>query len=459
MGIFTTNAQEIWTLEKCIKYALENNISIQQSELNLELSQNNLKQSRLNRLPSLNANANQNFNFGRTVNPFTNSFENVSTSATSFGLGTNVTLFNGMQQHNAIKAQQYNFIASEQDLEVTKNNIALSIANFYLNIIFNKEQLGIARERAKATQKQVERTQKLVDAGALSLDNLLNLKAQLANDELAVVNAENLLQSSIINLEQVLQLQHSDNFQIDDNLPNVDLTERPVLVKQVYNDALTTMPQIKSADARIQAAQIGVSQALGGRSPRLTLSGNINSIYSDQAKTRVPTGETAIVPIGITSGGETVSSFPQPINRFEATPFGDQINNNLGQSLGINLSIPIFNGWQVSNNIQRSKINLKQAELNSELTKNQLYQDITQANFAYSAALKRFKANQESLKAQQENFNFAQIRFNEGLLNSVDFLNIKNNLEIAKSNLLQSKYEVLFRSTILDFYSGKPLYK
>ena len=456
-------AQDKWNLERCVEHALQNNINIKQSELNVALVEQNLTQSKLAQIPTLNASSNQNFSFGRSINPFTNTFATRNTAANSVGLSGSIALFNGFQVQNNIKLQKINLIASEFDLEATRNSIALSVANLYLTAIFSKEQYEIARNRVALTQKQVDRTQKLVDAGALSQDNLLNLKAQLASDQTNVVAANNQVQTSMVNLQQALQLPYSETFSIEYiDLPT-NIESNPMTVEVMYNESLKNMPEIKSAEMRVIAAERSLKVSKGGLYPRLMAQGSYSTLYSDQALdyTQVQYELDGITPIGFVAN--TFDTVYQPNLKQVGTPpvlpLGNQFRNNLGQSVSLSLSIPIFNQGQVKSNIERSKINIQQSQLNVDAAKNQLYQNITTAYQNYKSAMNSYEANKANFKAQSENYDFATKRFEAGLLNTVDYLNIKNNLENAESNLLQSKYEVIFREEILQFYNGKKITK
>ena len=456
-------AQDKWNLERCVEHALQNNINIKQSELNVALVEQNLTQSKLAQIPTLNASSNQNFSFGRSINPFTNTFATRNTAANSVGLSGSIALFNGFQVQNNIKLQKINLIASEFDLEATRNSIALSVANLYLTAIFSKEQYEIARNRMALTQKQVDRTQKLVDAGALSQDNLLNLKAQLASDQTNVVTASNQVQTSMVNLQQALQLPYSETFSIEYiDLPT-NIESSPMTVEVMYSESLKNMPEIKSAEMRVIAAERSLKVSKGGLYPRLMAQGSYSTLYSDQALdyTQVQYELDGITPIGFVAN--TFDTVYQPNIKQVGTPpvlpLGNQFRNNLGQSVSLSLSIPIFNQGQVKSNIERSKINIQQSQLNVDAAKNQLYQNITTAYQNYKSAMNSYEANKANFKAQSENYDFATKRFEAGLLNTVDYLNIKNNLENAESNLLQSKYEVIFREEILQFYNGKKITK
>lgn len=449
---------EEWTLQRCIEHAIENNIQIQQSELGVDISQQNVNQSKYNTLPTVNGFASHTYNFGQTIDPFTNSFATTQVRSNQFAVTSSMTLFNGFQTLNTIKRNQANLEASKYDLEKMQNDIALNIANFYLQILFSNELVKNAENQLRVTKEQVDRIQKLVEAGNMPEGNLREIEAQLASEELQKINAVNQLSITKLNLAQVLRLENANNFEIAiPNLSNFNGVSELISPGALYLTALETMPEIKSAEYNFYSAEKDKDLARGGYSPNLSVTGSIGSGYSG-ANTEI----TDVVPLGlvpngnITAGNELVFSPAFDFVRQDKA-FIDQLDDNFNKSIGFRLNIPIFNGMSSRINVQRAKLNLQIAELNLENTKLQLRQNIETAHNEAVAALKRYKAAEKSVEALTLSFNYAKQRYDVGILNSFEFNNEKNRLNNANSELLQAKYEYIFKTKVLDFYQGKAL--
>lgn len=425
-------AQEIWSLERCISYAMDNNIIIRQQELNTMVNENNLLQARMGRLPGLNANTQQSFNYGRSLDFATNIYEDQNTRSFSFNTSTQVTLFNGFQITNSIKQTDLNLMASLADLDKLKNDISLNIASAYLQILFNRELLEIAENQLEITRQQVERTRRLVEAGSLPQGNLLEIQAQEASDNLRVVNAGNQLTLSYLTLTQLLELPASVGFTIE--IP--DFGDIPVYppdyqVEPVFEAALEVQPQIRSSEYDLASSQTGLSIAKGGRSPRLFLSGSYGSGYQE-----------------ITSG---------PRSEIEAPSFEDQIQNNRRTTFSLGLSVPIFNAWQVNTRIANARIGVLNAEYSMQRTRNQLYQEIQQAWADAVASHENFVATEKALESIEESFRHTEQRFEVGMVTTVEFNQALNQLTMTRSELLRAKYEYIFKTNILEFYLGNPI--
>jgi outer membrane protein len=460
------NLPKTWTLEQCLDYAVTNNIQVLRSELNAQQSKAALLQSRGNLYPSLNAGANHNYNFGRSIDPFTNQFIEEQIRSNNFSVNASLPLFNGFQNRTSVRISKIEHDANQADTEAARNDAMLSITASYLQVLLDKELLETSRLQFASTSEQVARTEKLVQAGALALANLLELRGQLASDELALVNAENKLNLSLLNLQQFLQLPVNDAFDIvTPPLPEISsLSEiESINTSELYNTALNKQPVIQSADMRVKSSLLNVQAAKGAYYPRLTLNGNIFTGYSS-ARQRV------MVSGGGTPGFVTIQDIegnPLQIPRslFEAGPtrtterypFMDQLRDNVSQAVGLTLSIPILNAFQVRSNVSIAVVNAKRAQLNAQESRNQLRQTIEQAYADAKAAFRRYIATQNQLLALREAFRATEQRYNVGAINAQDFNIARNNLYSAESNFLQAKYELIFKVKILDFYQGKPL--
>lgn len=456
---FEVKAQESWSLQKCIEFALENNISVKQNILNAELSKENYNQSIANLLPTLNAGASHSYNWGQRIDPFTNTFATNRVRSNNLYLGSQVTLFSGLQLQNTLKQNSLNYLAGKYDVDKMKNDIALNVATAFLNVLFAQELLAVASTQKSITEAQVSRTQKLVDAGTLALGSLLDLQAQLSADELNEVNTQNQLDMANLTLTQLINLEKVAGFSIVK--PQLEMPANPMLAgsaEEVYKIALANQPSIKSAETKVLSAEKSVKIAKGTAYPTLTMSGSLGTGYSGLSQRVVGFEPGTPSIIGYTPDTVpvySVSSSVTPIT--EKTPFGNQMKDNLNENLGFNLNIPIFNGWQSHNSISRAKIAKQNAEYTLQLSEQTLKQTIEQAHVDAQSALKQYYATQKTVEALSTAFEYAEKKFNVGALNGTDYNTAKNKLNNAQSDLLRNKFNYIFKSKVLDFYMGKPI--
>ena len=449
---------KMWTLEECINHALDNNIQILQSDLNQKIAEQNLKASKYNALPNLNALASHRYNFGQTIDPFTNQFANSQVRSNSFSLSTSFTIFNGFRNVNTIKRNQAQTEAAKFDLEKLKNDISLNIANGYLAILFNQELLKNAEAQLKITNQQVDRIAKQVAAGVLAEGASKEIEAQYASEELNRVNAQNQLRVSKLNLAQFLRLESAEGFEIvSPNLDNFQSVKELITPGALYLTALEVLPEIKSAEYGVYVAEKGKEIAKSNYYPTLTVGGSIGSGFSGANREVVAVEDLGFQPTGeVTSGGDEVLS-RSILPTFQDKSFSDQIDENENKSIGFNLSIPLFNGLSARTSVQQAKIQQQIAELNLENTKLGLRQNIESAHNDAVAALLRYKAAEKSVSALKTSFGYTQDRFDVGLINSFDFNTEKNRLINAESELLQAKYNYIFSTKVLDFYQGNTI--
>jgi len=450
-------SQKIWTLEDCISHALENNIQIKQQQLNTAVSKLQYNQSIASLFPSINASANHVYNNGQTVDMYTNSFASQTVQSNNFYLSSNVVLFSGLQLLNGLKQKQYDFLASKYDLEKMKNDISLTIATAYLQILYNTELLETSKSQLTITRQQLERTEALYTVGTIAKGTLLQIEAQEAADELQVVTAQNQLDLAYLSLAQFLDLPGTQGFEIEK--PSLALPDANSLMQQVdeiYNKACAIQPDIKSAEMKIQSARKGLQISWGMMSPTISLSGSYGTGYSGASKQIKDTTSSGLIPFGVTQSGEGVYT-PLYQYSYEKIKFWKQLDNNLNSSIGLYINIPIFNKWQTNTMIGTSKISLANAELTLQNTKNQLLKTIQQAYADANAALNRYNANLKAVDALTESFKYTQQKFDVGMVNSLYYNDAKNKLAKSASDLLQAKYEYAFRIKVLDFYQGKNL--
>ncbi|MDO8930378.1 MAG: TolC family protein [Bacteroidota bacterium] len=428
--VFTgAQAQQTWSLQKCIDYALENNIQIKQQALNSEYYSNQHQQAKFNRLPNLNSSFQNNMNYGRTLGS-DNTYLDINSNSTSGSLSSNVTLWNGFTLKNSIKMAEMDLRASLEEMQKAKDDIMLNIAAAYLEILFADELLIVTEDLLKITQLQIDRTGKLVEAGSLAKGSLLEIEAQYAREELNVVNAQNRLQLAYLSLYQFLELPSTESFKIEKPvLPEITANMTMLNSMDVFKNAVQIRPAVKGAEFKLESARNQLLIAKGNLMPSLTFGGNYYNFYNNKYTT---------------FQGAKIE-------------FSDQLKTNERFGFGATLSIPIFNRYQAQTGVSNAQIQVENTELQLQSTKNLLRKDIEQAYTNALASFKRYVANQKAVVSSTEAFRYTEEKFNVGMINSVEYNQVKNNLTNAQSDLLQAKYEYIFRTKILDFYNGQPI--
>mgnify|MGYP006336630095 FL=1 len=415
-----------WTLEECVDYAIKNNISVKQSELDLKTSDIEKLEAVGGFLPTLNANANYSINTGASINPVTNQFQNETFKSFSAGANSNITLFNGLANWKTLQRTKLNKIANSYRLDKMKDDIALSVANSYLQILFNKEQLKVQKNQNLITKENIKRTEELIEAGTLPAGDIYELQATDATQQQQIISTENALLISKIALCQTLLLEEYATFDISDEIIDLPMSN----VTNETQEAILTKAKESVKDVKIAMSNV------------------------DIAKKDVSISRSSYLP--------TLSGFFGYNTRWaESTPFNfaDQLSLFDGTAIGLQLNVPILNGFATRGRVQRAKINqersefqLKQAELDLERNVYQAYNDVINAK-------KSFEAAQKTLEARKQSFNFSKERFDVGLMNSFDFSQASFAYENAQSEVLRTKYDYIFRTKILEFYFGIPLIK
>ncbi len=459
--LFAFNAfaqQEKYTLQQCIEHAWSNNLDIKQSMLNNESAKLDITQSKANLLPTLSASAGQNYQFGRTVDRFTNTFVNQSIRSNNIGLNAGLTLFNGFQSQNNIVQKKQTQQVSQYNIEVAKNQIALSISNSFLQCIQAIETIDYNEIQIQSTTQRIEKAQKMVDAGVSDLTVLLSLKAQLANEQLNLITSQSNKNTALLSLKNLMQLPMDKDFEVVVPAFTSELIKENIVdVFQIYDIALKNLPQIKAAETQILAAKAQTKMANGNLFPSISLYGSISTVFSESAKNITNVSPTGTQAIGFTQN--TLEPVLQPTFTYqtETIKFNKQLKDNLGQGAGISLNWNIFNGFATQNQIQKAKLNQQITDLNLTKAKNTLLTDINTAVNAYNAAKAQYKASQNNVEAQNTSLEYIQKRFDAGVTNSFDFINAKNNYSQAKSSALNTKYEFVFRALILEYYKGNKI--
>lgn len=450
-------AQDVWTLEACVEHAHENNINIRQQELSVEMARENHSQASAERFPSLNLNATHGYNYGRTIDQFTNEFATERIRSNNFSASSGIVLFNGFQISNSIKQSWLDLDVSMHEVDALKNDISLGIASAYLDILLAKELVEVTEGQLEIIRQQVERTKKFVEAGTVPRGNLLNIEAQAASEELQLINAQNRLEMAYLNLIQMLDLREAEDFRVhipDIDIESEDMTDLSPI--EIHEIAVNIQPEVKASEMRIKTAEKDVEIARGGRYPMISLRGSYGSGYSGASQEIVNIIEGEPVPIGATEGGETVFG-PSYEYETQTPPFVDQLDNNLNRSIGLYITIPIFNNYQTRSAINRSKVALENRKLSNQLVRDQLFKTIQQSHADAKAALKKYEATQKNVGALEESFRYTEQRFNVGMADPIEYNDAINRLATAQSEMLQAKFEFVFRNTILEFYMGNPI--
>ena len=434
-------AQEVWTLEKCINYAKENNISIKQGKLNEQLSKMNLQQSKASLLPSLSGDGNYGISFGRAIDPTTNANINNKEAKTFSGsLSSSLPIYAGYQKQNAIKENLYNWQANQAELEKLQNDISIQVASAYLNVLYSREQLKVANNQLQLTAAQKERTEKLIQAGILPELNIKDIIAQQSNEELNRVTAQNNLELGKLKLLQLMQMDATRVIEIDTAIITQTPTRNALLTyypEYLFTTAQNTQPVIKLNELKLKAAKMGLEISKGGLMPSLSMFGSLGTNFY-----------SAVATYRYDEKGQIIA---------EKIPFNSQINANFGKRIGVNLSIPIYSGLQSRTAVNRSMIQVKSAQYSLEQSIFQLRQEVYEAYANASAAAQKFEATQKSAEAMSDAFSANEKKFNAGVINTFDYTTAKNNLAKSQIELINAKYDFLFKLKILDFYKGRPL--
>lgn len=459
-AVLPASGQQGWTLQDCINYALSHNIAIQQAQLNNQVNENNLVQSKASVLPSINAGATHVYNFGKTIDRFTNTFANSMVLSQNFFLSGQVTIWSGMSQYNNIKANEYSYLSGVEQLKQQQNDLSLSVANAYIGVVFSEEILKISKNQYDITREQLDRTLRLVDAGSAAKSVEFDIRAQLANEEVNVTTADNNYQLAVLSLKQLMNLDSVTNFSIQ--RPEISMQESMMTdnnsVSSMYDKSLQTQPGIKSTEYNLLSAERMLRATRGRISPSLTFNANIGTGTSGLAKDIVGVVRDSMLVGNIAFAGNSYPIYtPRDQYITRTTPFSEQFKSNVNKSLGFQLSIPIFNGLQTHTAVKNAQISMLNAKLSQDLTKQNLYKNISQAHANAKAALNKYKACEASVSAAQKSFDYAQQKFNAGVISAFDFNTSKNRLYAAESNLLQAKYDYVFKLKVLDYYQGKPL--
>lgn len=415
-----------WSLQDCIDYALEHNIQIKQKQLQTEDAEIQVNTAKMSRLPDLNASMGQGWNFGRSNQNPTGIYEDQQNSNTSFRLSSSTPLFTGFQISNEIKQKELNLEAARHSLDKAREDLSLNIASLYLQVLFKQELLKVSEDQLALSSQQVERTQHLVNAGKVALSQLYDIQAQVASNEAKQAQATNELQLALLDLAQSLELTSVEEFEVETPILDEVIESNAkslMLPDAIYHNALLIKPAIKEQNSLLESSKSGLNVAKAGYYPKLNLSlGYDNNYFYRYGSAN--------------------------------TSFSEQIKNNAGQSIGLSLNIPIFNRFQVRNQVRSARLNILNQELNLDNTKKVLYKEIQTAYYNAVGSQQKYKAANRSVEAARLSFQYALERYNTGKMTVFEFNEAQSKLTQSLSEQIQAKYDYIFRSKILDFYNG-----
>jgi len=437
-GLHSQAQEKKWTLRECVEYAHKNNITIQQTELDAQLAAIDKKDAFGNFLPSLNANASHNWNIGLNFNPITNLAETQTFQNTGVGLNMGVDIYKGLQNQNRLSRSRLAIIASQYQLTKIKDDVSLNVANAFLQILFNKENLKVQKEQLLNNEKQKQRTQELVNAGSVPRGDLFDMNATVATSQQAVVTAENTLLISKLSLAQLLQLEDFQNFDVADD--SYEVTESQTMLQtpnSIFEKAKEQRVELKIARTNLEIAEKDIKIARGAFQPTL------QGYYSFSARA--------------TDGDRVVTDGLGNLTLRGPAPIFDQFSESKGHSFGFQLSIPILNGFSVRNNVERSKVALERSKINFKQQELDLERNVFTAFTDAKGALNAYESAVVALEARTEAYNYAKERFAVGLMNAFDLNQSQTLFATAQSDVLRTKYDYIFRVKVVEFYFGIPI--
>ncbi len=429
-----------WTLEECVRYALDNNITIKLSELDVKTATIDKRGALGSYLPTVNGNASHSWNIGLNVNPVTNIATTQTTQYSSLGVNANVDIYKGLQNQNAYRKASLSIIASKYQLLKMQEDISLNVANAFLQILSNKEDLKIKKEQLAIDEKRYSRSEEMVNAGTIPRGDLFDLKATVATDKQNITVSENNLLISKLSLAQLLQLKEFADFDVIDDTNAKDenniMAQNPI---DIYNKAKETRTELKLAQTNLEIAEKNVAIAKGAYQP--TLRGfyqfSTSASYSDRLIGTDPVT------------GDPIYAAPNPVF--------DQFSDNKGHNFGFQLSVPIFNGFSVKNNVERNKVSLEKSKIDLEQKSLDLQRNVYTAFTDAKGALNTYESSTITLEARQQAYNYAKEKYDVGLMNSFDFTQAQTLLTNAQSDVIRTKYDYMFKIKILEFYFGIPI--
>jgi outer membrane protein len=451
------SAQEIWSLEKCVRYAQDNSLSIKQAALSIKNAQLTQQGNEWSRYPSVNASVGAGMQLGRSIDPTSNSFNSRNFGYNNGNLNFNVPIFNGFRIQNSIKQSQLDVKAAEADAEQAVQNLALNVASAYLQVLLTEEQLENAKKSIALSQDQLVRLEKLIKVGTQPENSRFDVQAKIAGDEQRIVTTKNQVDFSYLNLKQLLLLDMDYDLKLEKPsvvLPS-EVTPENLLAKELYASAITRLPQARAGDLRLQSAKYGIEIAKAQLLPTLGLGGSMSTNFSSLAQ-RIKGYQDVTLKQKVEFNGQNSEiGIVQKQPLLENSPYFDQLNNNFGQGIGLSLNVPIYNNGRGKLAVERANLNIMNQEIANRRIQEQLKSDINRAVADARAAKKQYEAAEKTVAAQKNAFNNTEKRYQIGAMDTFLYTQAKNNLDVSENNLIAAKYEYLFRLKVIDFYMGK----
>ena len=417
-------AQNAWSLQQCIEHAITHNLSIKQKEAARDQSAVELNTAQWSRLPNLNGNVGQSFNFGRAIQA-DNTYGNRNTRNTNFSVGTSIPLFTGMQIPNSIALSKLNLKAATEDLNKAKEDISIQVASYYLQVLFNEELVKIAQRQVELSQEQLDRKVTFFKNGKASEAEVYEAKSRVAQDEYSLVQAQNNHQLALLDLSQLLELPTPEHFQIE--TPNVEAFSTQLsLPDEVYAQALLNKPAIKAAQYRLEGAAKSIRIAQSAWYPQLSFGAGIGTNYYS-------------------------------ITGIENASFGSQWHQNMNKYLQFSLSIPLFNRFATRNRVKSARIQRNALAWQLEESKKALYKELQQAYYNARAAESQYQSSQTASQSAEASFKLMSEKYANGKATATEYNEMRATWMKALSEQVQARYDYLFRSKILEFYQGKQL--
>lgn len=449
---------DVWTLDRCIDQAWESSLQIKQSDISIEQTSWNQKQAKHNRYPSVSGSISYALNFGRSINLTNYEYVNQNVGSSQLSLDGNLVLYSGGRINKTIKQSKIDVERVNLDKEQTKNDIALSIAQAYLNILLTEANLEVLEEQILLSRAQYNRTLKLIDAGSLPDNNRYDLEAQLALDTQNIVIAKNNIELAYVSLKVLMNIDPAKEIKLKHYSMDIPLDMQSNSLEEVYQEALNTQANIKAASLNEESMKLGVDIAKSSYFPTLSAFYRFGSNYSSASQRF--SGDTIFsyqdIPIEI-GGIPTTISFPQAFPSTEYYPYFAQIKDNFFQNVGLSLNIPIYNNNRSRVQTEQAKLSVTMAEISTAQLKYQLKSDIARAITDVESAFKTMQASERTVISTRISVENTQKRYDLGVVNSFEMVSVRNRLLSAESSLLQAKYDYVFKLKVLDYYRGRPI--
>jgi outer membrane protein len=422
-GIYIQAQNKVWSLQECIDYANENNLDIKMRTANVEMQEIALNTARNQQLPSLSGSASHSYSFGRSASGYDNTYQDRNSHSTNWSLSTNLPIFTGFRITSEIAKSKLDLQTVAAELDKTKEDMEIAITSAYLQILYNRELLGIAIKQTDLSREQLDRTKKMYETGRAAEAQIYEIEAQIANDELTEVQTASDLQMAVLQLSQMLELPSPEMFDIEtpDADPDFVLTQKP---DAIFETALTSRASVRVEELRLQSSEKNIRIAQSQYFPTLSFSAGYSNNY-------------------------------YIINGFDNISFASQLKNNRNEYLGFNLNIPIFNRFSTKNNVRSARISRQIQELQLDNTKKALYKEIQQAYYNAITSGEKYRSAEVACKSAEKTFGYTEEKLNNGRATMYEYNNSKTNMTRAQSNCTQAKYDFIFRKKILEFYERK----